>query len=146
MMDGPFAGGCTCGAIRFEIDRIFDAIYCHCNRCRRSSGAPVLVWAQVASDAFHLTIGSPSVYRTSESGQSFFCGLCGSGLYGEFSAPDDRLARNGRYFSVRVGTFDDPEKIRPQIHQFVGETLTWFDIADDLPRIAGNTLPHPDQR
>ncbi len=54
MMDGPFAGGCTCGAIRFEIDRIFDAIYCHCNRCRRSSGAPVLVWAQVASDAFRL--------------------------------------------------------------------------------------------
>jgi hypothetical protein len=54
MMDGPFAGGCTCCAIRFEIDRIFDVIYCRRNQCRRSSGAPVLVWAQVASDAFRL--------------------------------------------------------------------------------------------
>lgn len=35
-----FAGGCSCGAVRFEIGEIFDAGCCHCSICRRMSGAP----------------------------------------------------------------------------------------------------------
>ena len=62
MILGPFTGGCLCGAIRYEVDRVFDVIYCHCNQCRRSSGAPVLLTAQVSGDAFRLTKGSPSEY------------------------------------------------------------------------------------
>ena len=72
MIEGPFMGGCLCGAIRYEIDAVFDVIYCHCKHCRRSSGAPVLLTAQVSGDAFRLTKGSPSEYRTSDSGRSFF--------------------------------------------------------------------------
>ena len=139
-------GGCLCGAIRYEIDAVFDVIYCHCKHCRRSSGAPVLLTAQVSGDAFRLTKGSPSEYRTSDSGRSFFCGTCGAGLHGEYSPPNHPLVREGRYFSVRVGTFDDPERVRPQIHQFVESKLSWFDTTDNLPRVEGNTLPHPDKR
>jgi len=54
--------------------------------------------------------------------------------------------RDGRYFSVRVGTFDDPVRVRPQIHQFVEHKLSWFDTIDDLPHVEGNQLPHPDRR
>ncbi|HUY29338.1 MAG TPA: GFA family protein [Candidatus Binataceae bacterium] len=146
MIAGPFTGGCLCRSIRFEIDRVFDVIYCHCNHCRRSSGAPVIVTAQVAGDAFRLTAGAPSQYATSSTGCSYFCAKCGSGLYGEYLVVNHPLAVDGRYFSVRVGTFDDPERVRPQIHQFVESKLSWFDTTDDLPRIAGNTLPHPDKR
>lgn len=145
-MDEPLTGGCLCGEIRYEVDRVSDVIYCHCNQCRRSSGAPVLLSAQVSGDAFRLTKGSPSVYPTSVSGRSFFCGTCGSGLYGEYLAPTHLLAKDGRYFSVRVGTLDEPERVRPKIHQFVERRLAWFDTTDDLPRIQGNTLPHPDKR
>lgn len=146
MIEGPFTGGCLCKSIRYEVDRVFDVIYCHCNQCRRSSGAPVSLNAAVAGDAFRLTSGSPTVYPTSASGSSYFCGKCGTGLYGEFVAPSHPLARDGRYFSIRVGTFDEPERIRPQIHQFVESMLSWFGTMDDLPRIKGNTLPHPDKR
>ena len=147
MIEGPFAGGCLCGAIRYEVDRIFDVIYCHCKQCRRSSGAPVLLNAGVSADAFRLTKGSPSEYRTSESGRSFFCGTCGSGLYGEYVASNHAFARDGHcYFSVRVGTLDDPEQVHPQIHQFVESKLSWFETTDQLLRVEGNTLPHPDQR
>jgi len=118
MIHGPFTGGCLCGSIRYEIDQVFDVIYCHCNQCRRSSGAPVLVIAAVAGDAFRVTEGSPSVFPTSFTGRSHFCGKCGTGLYGEFLAPTHPLAKNGRYFSIRVGTFDEPERLRPQIHQW----------------------------
>jgi catechol 2,3-dioxygenase-like lactoylglutathione lyase family enzyme len=146
MIEGPFTGGCLCGAIRYEVDRIFDVIYCHCNQCRRSSGAPVMLTAQVSGDAFRLTKGTPSEYRTSDSGRSLFCGTCGSGQYGEYAPPNHPLVRDGRYFSVRVGTFDDPQQVRPQIHQFVEDKLPWFDTIDRLPRLHGNVLPHPDKR
>jgi hypothetical protein len=106
----------------------------------------VLVTAAVAGDAFRLTRGKPTAYVTSASGRSHFCGKCGSGLYGEFLAPTHPLAIDGRYFSIRVGTFDEPERLRPQIHQFVESRLSWFETTDDLPRVEGNTLPHPDKR
>jgi hypothetical protein len=146
MIEGPFTGGCLCGSIRYEIDRVFDVIYCHCNRCRRSSGAPALLNAAVAGDAFRLTAGTPSAYATSASGRSYFCGKCGSGLYGEYLASAHPLARDGRYFSVRVGTFDEVQRVRPQIHQFVESRISWFETTDNLPRVEGNTLPHPDKR
>ena len=139
-------GGCLCGSIRYEVDRVFDVIYCHCNPCRRSSGAPVLVTAAVPGDAFRLTSGKPTAYATSASGRSHFCGKCGSGLYGEYLAEAHPLARDGKYFSIRVGTFDEPERLRPLIHQFVESKLLWFDTTDDIPRVEGNTLPHPDKR
>jgi hypothetical protein len=100
----------------------------------------------VAGDAVRVTEGNPSVFPTSETGRSHFCGKCGTGLYGEFLAPTHLLARNGRYFSIRVGTFDEPERLRPQIHQWIESKLSWFDTTDDLPRVEGNTLPHPDKR
>src|SRR5215469_11783999 len=146
MIDGPFTGGCQCGAIQFEVDRVFDVIYCHCNHCRRSSGAPVLLTAGVAAKDFRLVRGSPREYQTSESGRSFFCGTCGAGLYGEYFSENHPFATDGRYFSVRIGAFEDPERIPPQVHQFVRHKLSWFDTADGLPRVQGNKLPHPDKR
>ena len=65
----------------------------------------MLLNAGVSNDAFRLTKGSPSEYQTSDSGCSFFCRTCGSGLYGEYVASNHAFARDGRYFSVRVGTF-----------------------------------------
>jgi hypothetical protein len=107
----------------------------------------VLVTAQVAGDAFRVTEGSPSNFPTSASGRSIFCAKCGSGLYGEYLVPPTHpLATEGRYFSIRVGTFDEPERLRPLIHQWIESKLSWFDTTDNLPRVAGNTLPHPDKR
>jgi hypothetical protein len=106
----------------------------------------VLLNAAVAGDGFRLTNGVPAVYPTSATGRSHFCGKCGAGLYGEYLAPTHPLAKNGRYFSIRVGTFDEPERLRPQIHQWIESKLSWFDTTDDLPRVEGDILPHPDKR
>jgi len=96
--------------------------------------------------AFRLTKGAPRVHATSAQGKSNFCGDCGSPIYWEGLDPGHLLARGGRYYSVPVGTLDNPERVRPQIHQFCETKLSWFEIADDLMRIEGNTLPHPDRR
>jgi hypothetical protein len=122
MTTDHLAGGCLCGAVRYEIERVFDVMYCHCSRCRKTTGAPVVACA----------------YASSAEGDRCFCGECGSALYFE--------GRGGRYYSVHVGTLDDPEQAPPRIHQCIETRLAWLELADDLPRVAGNRLPHPDKR
>jgi hypothetical protein len=50
-------GGCPCDGVRFEITDVFDAGYCHCNRCRKQSGAPVFAFVHVPRAAFTLLSG-----------------------------------------------------------------------------------------
>ena len=52
---------------------------------------------------------------------------------------------NRRYYSVNISPFDEPSAIPPSAHMCLESRLPWFEIADDLPRYQGNTLPHPDQ-
>jgi hypothetical protein len=138
MTNHPLSGGCLCGAIRYQVDRVFDAGYCHCSRCRKGTGGAVLAWAYVEADAFRLTNGTPKAYPSSAEGTRCFCGQCGSPLYFE--------GEGGRYYSVHVGTLDDPERVPPQIHQCIETKLRWLSLIDDLPQVTGNTLPHPDKR
>src|SRR5262245_50270150 len=145
-MGEGFEGGCHCGAIRYEIDGIFDIVYCHCTQCRKRTGAPVNCSMHVRGDAFRITQGSPKTYARSERSRWHFCAACGSTLCSENLEPEHLLAHNGRYYSVNLGTLDDPERVRPSVHQFVECKLGWFEIADELPRFNGNTLPHPDNR
>ena len=137
MASAPLGGGCLCGAVRYEITRVFDAVYCHCTRCRRT-GAALGVFAYVEPDALRVTRGTPRAYRSSPEGSRCFCPACGSNLWFE--------ARDARYYSVAVGTLDHPDQVEPQIHQCIETKLPWLTLADDLPRVQGNTLPHPDRR
>ena len=156
MIEGPLTGGCLCGAIRYETDRIFDVTCCHCNQCRRSSGAPVLLTAQIAGDAYRLTKGSPGEYRTSDTGRTFFCGTCGSGLYGEYAPPDHPLVREmaatsrcaselstirrglGRRF-INLSNASSRGAIRPTTCRAPGATL--FRTRTNAPR-AKSKEPH----
>ena len=138
-------GGCVCGAVRFEVEAVFDVGYCHCIFCRKTSGAPVSAVAWIRGDLFSLIRGNPRA-RSQRDGISYSCDKCGSGNYLEIRDRDHLLSREGRYYSVPVGSFDDPEKVPPRIHQFFERKLSWLVINDDLPRVAGNISPHPDQR
>jgi putative acetyltransferase len=130
-------GGCLCGAIRYRIARVFDAGYCHCSRCRKG-GAPVSAWARVEAPDFALMKGSPARYRSSDLGARCFCMVCGSAVFFE--------GDGGAYFSVAIGTLDDPEQVPPRVHLFGQQQLRGLELVDDLPRVAGNVLPHPDRR
>jgi len=140
-MKQTIKGGCRCGAIRYEVDEVFDVICCYCTYCR-----PLTVWASVRGDAFRTTSGTSRVYETSRTGKNHFCDQCGSCICWEGNHPSHLLARNGRYYSVNVSTLDDPEGCPPQIQQFIERKLSWLKTLDDLPGVAGNSLPHPDSR
>ncbi len=59
-------GSCFCGEIKFEIiDTGGTVAACHCVDCRKSSGAPFMVFVVVESRCGHFvrTVGQPSLTR-----------------------------------------------------------------------------------
>jgi hypothetical protein len=123
-------GACLCGAIRYEILYAAGDVvdYCHCEQCRRASGAPVLAWVEVAPERFRITQGDAKPFASSTRATRWFCPDCGTPLY----MTDDA----GRSVGITLGTLDQPEAVRPTVHGWESERLEWFRIADDLPRYA----------
>ncbi len=121
------AGGCRCGTLHFAISTPpLDVIYCHCADCRRSSGAPVSLFVEVAEETFTITAGEPAVHASSPGVRRSFCRDCGTPLsYQAERYPGER--------HILIGCFDEPAKFPPTRHVYVGEALPWFHLDDGLP-------------
>ena len=125
---GGREGGCRCGAVALRARaEPTVVVYCHCRDCRRSSGAPVSVWAGYRSELVELTSGEPTGYESSPGVRRSFCGTCGSPV----SFEDEQLP--GETY-LPVGVFDDPEAFEPEAHDWVSRRLWWFDVSDGRPR------------
>lgn len=134
MSHAVIAGGCLCGAVRYEVTGPFlRAGHCHCSRCRKHSGAAVLTQGRVRREDFRLLSGEESVrvYRPAEGAAvKAFCVQCGSSLFGG-TWPE------GPEVSIRLGSVEGDPGIRPQYHTFVDSRAPWDEITDDLPRYPG---------
>ena len=123
MSDERHAGGCLCGAVRFEVAGPPKwAGFCHCRSCRKHTGAPVSAFAgyerenvTVTGEAFARFASSPGVQRG-------FCSRCGSTL----SYEGERWPSE---FHVHVGAFDDPEAFPPKGEGFTEERLSWLCLS-----------------
>jgi hypothetical protein len=125
------AGGCACGEIRFQLSSTpFEAGYCHCGICRRSSGAPVLAFATVPVADFAITRGTPRRRRSSPFGERWFCGGCGSQIAMHVDHQPDTI-------DFTIALLDEPARVAPTFHLFFDERVEWFDTGDSLPRHAG---------
>jgi hypothetical protein len=133
-----FRGGCRCDEVRFEITEVFDAGYCHCNRCRKRSGAPVFVFVHVPRAAFKLLSGKLDAEPWETSGQNMICTSCRGVVC--FDMGDRNL------LSFGIGLLDEPARVRPTFHQCISSKLSWLEINDSLPRFSENTITHPKER
>ncbi len=123
-------GGCLCGAVRYRLlSQPFDAGYCHCLRCRRASGAPVVAFATVPLADFVMT-GEPRRRRSSSFGERWFCGDCGTQLAMHVDHQPGTI-------DFTIASLDAAELLVPAFHIFFGKRLGWFDTADDHPRHEG---------
>ncbi len=121
-------GGCHCGAVRYEVNGEPQHVaLCHCNDCRKSSGAPMVAWAAFTEDQFKLVEGEPVTFNSSGSAMRSFCPKCGSGLY----------YRNAEFLpgivDIQSATLDDPEALPPGAHIQTAERLGWMETAHSLP-------------
>ena len=129
----PMTGGCMCGAVRYETSGApTRVIHCHCKSCRRQTGAPAATMAVYSADRVRFGGEERTVYESSPDRGRAFCGKCGTTLTWEAD-----LRGYGPICALHISTFDDPDALRPSSHSFYSDRISWFDIADDLPRYEG---------
>jgi hypothetical protein len=127
-MPHKLAGGCQCGAVRYEVmDEFHYAANCHCSNCRKMTGSAFKPFAGIECSKFAVIKGKDDlmVYGE-ENGHDARCGSCGSFLYS--------VVRDGAFVHVTLGTLIDDPTIRPAEHIFVGSKAAWFTITDSLPQ------------
>ena len=121
-------GGCLCGAIRFRVrDEAMLTTLCHCSLCRWAAGAPVVAWAMFPLAAFALERGALATFASSDGVERGFCSRCGTTL--SFAA--DFLPG---LIDLTIASFDEPERLPPQLHMWERKRLSWVVLGDDLPR------------
>ena len=126
----PLTGGCSCGALRYEVTTLPLMLYvCHCTECRRQSTAAFGMSMPVVKDGFRITRGEPAFCeRTAESGRivkAAFCARCGVRVL-------HMPARNEAVVNVKPGTLDDPSWVRPTAHLWTRSKLPWVVIPDGM--------------
>ena len=120
-------GGCLCGRIRYETAAPpFHETICHCESCRRATGAPTVAWFSVPRAAFRFIAAQPRSYQSSPHVTRRFCGTCGTSLTYESTGFPDEI-------DITAATLDDPAAVTPKDHTQVAAKLSWDHIADDLP-------------
>lgn len=123
------SGRCHCGSVRYTVSgEMKHHAVCHCEDCRRCSGALVVPWIAFASADLAVTQGAPKVYRSSEHAERQFCGDCGTGLFyfNEAFLPG--------IVDIQSTTLDSPEDYVPQAHIQTADSLPWEDDLAKLPR------------
>ena len=121
-------GGCRCGAVMFEVDAApaYSAM-CWCDACRRSAGAPGVVWALFPRDRVRIT-GTPASYDSSPGTTRQFCATCGTGL---FYLNEDVFPGQ---IDIQAAAFADRDAFPPSVHIQVADAPAWMAAVGDLPR------------
>jgi len=121
-------GGCLCSSIRYRISGLPVATsLCHCNSCRRASGAPSVAWCVVRTTDFAFSAGAPIAFRSSPAVVRTFCGKCGTPLtYQHDDSPDT--------IDVTTSTLDFPERFAPMREIWLEHKLPWETTNEALPQ------------
>jgi hypothetical protein len=119
-----FEGGCLCGAVRFvTAGRPKGVYWCHCQSCRRHSGAPVSVFVAFEHAAYQVTKGEIAKFdSTPGRTRRGFCAKCGSTLTCESAGLPTET-------HFHIGAFDEPDRLPPSArHVFAAERLPWLHL------------------
>lgn len=129
--DSRSAGGCLCGAIRYEIlGPLREVVNCHCGQCRKAHGH-YAAYTNTPWDAVSLT-GADRLrwFDSSDFARRGFCPDCGSSLFWE--------RRGSGTVSVAAGTLDGPTGLETIRHIFVEDAGDYYRIEDDLEKLPGS--------
>ena len=132
------AGGCLCGAVRYEArGRLRDVVNCHCGRCRRSHGH-FAAYTEVAAADLALLEDRGLGWYPADGRERGFCRECGASLF--WRGPGERS------ISIAAGTLDQPTGLRTVAHIFVDSKGDYYDLADDVPRFGASRESAPEVR
>ena len=129
-----FAGGCMCGAVRYESDADPIAMgNCHCRDCQRATGSAFAAAVLVPVNAVSIS-GEVKYYEVvGDSGaivRRGFCPNCGARLLGKPTASSNLIG-------IMAGSLDDPSWFRPQADIYTASAQPWDYMNPNLPEFPG---------
>ncbi|MEX0367804.1 MAG: GFA family protein [Ruegeria sp.] len=123
---GPFTARCYCGASRLTLDKPPATVaYCHCDDCRRWTGAPVAAFA--AFERTDVAAQLPASFRAVPGVERWTCPTCHAPLAAAFDYLPEQIY-------VPLGIIDQADQLPPVSHSHAGSALPWLHIKDNLPR------------
>lgn len=131
-MSDIFAGGCACGAIRYQTtaEPVFEN-HCQCRDCQKRSGTGHSSYLTFPQRVNVTITGEAKTWRAKgDSGTDkvhAFCPHCGTPVYLTFAAAPQAIA-------VHAGSLDDPSLFSPQVVTYGMRAHTW-DAMDPALRI-----------
>lgn len=122
-------GHCLCGAVSYEIDaEPMMAIMCHCEDCRRASGAAFSVNAVFPREALKVDESKLKTFETigedtQQKRERKFCPECGSNMMTLLAEMPDLVV-------IKAGTLDDTSLFEPTMELYTTSAHTWVHNAD----------------
>ena len=123
---------CFCGGTKIEISGSPDSVsYCHCNSCRKATGAPVTAYASFKNSSLSFRSGELNFYESSPGTKWGSCSVCHSPVtYQSRKYPEET-----HFHLMTIGAYGD---LPPGSHVHFEEKVRWMDIADDHPKYEGS--------
>jgi hypothetical protein len=130
-----FAGGCQCGAVRYEIIGKPVSLYvCHCRECQKQSSSAFGISVIVKRSDFRVTRGEVKLWsRATDSGGTLacaFCPTCGSRVWHEAIEATDTV-------SVKGGSMDEPPDLQSACHIWTARKLPGVVIPETARQFPG---------
>ena len=129
-----FDGACTCGVVRYRLNR--GPLYvhcCHCRWCQRETGSAFVINALIESDQVEILAGrveTTTLPSASGKGQHIIrCSECHISLWSHYAGLGDKMS------FVRVGTLDEPDRLPPDIHIYVSSKQPWVVLPEGVPAV-----------
>jgi len=131
-MGEKLSGGCTCGAVRYEVEaEPVVMLNCHCRDCQRATGSAYAAIVVVPKRAvrmegglrFHKAVGDSG--KTVERG---FCPACGSPVATKLEKIPDILG-------LQAGSLDDPSLHRPAMDLFTASAQPWDQMSPETRKL-----------
>ena len=138
-MTTSIAGGCLCGAVRYESNsgQVIGG-HCHCIDCQKSSGTGHSSHLGVPKPAVTIT-GDTTVFEApTDSGNTVsrhFCPTCGSPVFSTNASMPELLF-------LRASCLDDLEVFQPGVVVYTKSRPSWDHVGQGLPEFDG--MPPPE--
>ena len=131
----PLAGGCQCGAVRYELSVEPLAVYvCHCRECQKQSASAFGISVLVPKSGFRVRQGDVKTWtRLADSGRTvdcMFCAGCGSRLWHAGAGVGSGT------ISVKGGSLDRPIDLTAAVHIWTSRKLPGVLIPEGATRFA----------
>jgi hypothetical protein len=105
--------------------------YCHCDDCRRWTGAPLPAFAAFAPGDLRADPDMGRHFSTQPGVDRWVCATCGSPIAARFDYLPDQVY-------VPLGLLDQARHLPPEIHCHADNQLPWLHLDDTLDRAAAS--------